>query len=219
MDKKILIGGAVLAGLAFLYFRSNKKTDEVAPDALQDMGEAAEDMGAGADAGAGGGGGGAAPSPSDVAAGTEAKEEVRKAMDMAGIDMASTKSLKSATAAGIATSMAAKGKEVPASLLKVASKKPLPAALGVKTVTSRLASAPKQAPAGLIRTAVNAPVKLGKAAVQSVKNVVKAAPIKKAAAAPKKAVSSIKKAFKKFDGDDFFGYDGDGISNYQTNIL
>ena len=52
MDKKILIGGAVLAGLAFLYFRSNKKTDEVAPDASQDMGAAAEDMGAGADAGA-----------------------------------------------------------------------------------------------------------------------------------------------------------------------
>jgi hypothetical protein len=223
MDKKILIGGAVLAGLAFLYFRSNKKTDEVAPDALQDMGEAAEDMGAGADAGAGGGGGGGAVTPSDVAAGTEAKEEVRKAMDMGGIDMASTKSLKSATAAGIATSMAAKGKDVPSSLLKTASKKPLPAALGVRSVTNKLASAQKQAPAGLIRTAVNAPVKLGKAAVQSVKNVAAKvsapAPIKKVVAAPKKAVASIKKAFKRFDGDDFFGYDGDGISNYQTNIL
>lgn len=107
MDKKVMYGlGAVALIGAILYFR-NKSS--VAP--AEEVAEEPAEEGAGG-GGAGGGGGASAPSPTDMAMGEVAKEELRKSMDLGGLDMASPKAEKGAVATGMVASMVASGKPI-----------------------------------------------------------------------------------------------------------
>ena len=129
MDKKVIYGlGAVALLGAIWYFK--KKKDEEALASMGDMGAMAEAPAEEGGAGGGGGGGGAsAPSPSDVAVGEMAKEEVKKSMDLGGLDMASQKVEKSAKITAMVGSMASKGKEVPREMVKSVLKAPIPKAV------------------------------------------------------------------------------------------
>jgi hypothetical protein len=126
MDKKILYGlGAVAVVGALWYWNKNRGQASATDMAMGDMGMG--DMtDAGADAGAGGGGGGAsAPSPSDMAMGEVAKEDLKKSMDLGGLDMASPKAEAIAKNMAIATSMAVKGKDIPVAVAKQVAKSPM----------------------------------------------------------------------------------------------
>ena len=123
MDKKLMYGlGAVALVGAILYFR-NKSSVAPAEEVAQEPAE--EGAGGG---GAGGGGGASAPSPTDMAMGEVAKEELRKSMDLGGLDMASPKAEKGAIATGMVASMVASGKQVSTQMGKAVLGAKLPSA-------------------------------------------------------------------------------------------
>jgi hypothetical protein len=130
MDKKVIYGLGAVALLGAIWYFKKKKDDE-ALASMADMGAMAEEAPAeeGGAGGGGGGGGASAPSASDVAVGEMAKEEVKKSMDLGGLDMASQKVEKSAKVTAMVGSMASKGKEVPRDMVKAVLKAPIPKAV------------------------------------------------------------------------------------------
>lgn len=129
MDKKIMYGlGAVALVGAYLYFKNKQTTPEIG---ASDMTAPPEDMGAGG--GAGGGGGTSAPSPTDMAMGELAKDDVKKSMDLGGLDMASPKAEATAKNMAMATSMILAGKQVPSNIERKIATSPLK---GIKTTTA-----------------------------------------------------------------------------------
>lgn len=223
MDKKLMYGlGAVALIGAFMYFKN--KQGEATADAGADAGA---DSGADAGGGAGGGGGASAPSPTDVAMGQMAKEDVKKSMDLGGLDMASKKVEKGAMATGMVASMVASGKQVPPSVAKAVVSSKIPASTKSTIVNKVVATKPTlvqqvkgvaSKPASVVKSAV-----VSKPVVQVNKVVAKtlatpSKPVSKAVVTVSKSVAPMKgnsvKAnpmtkFKKFDGN--YGFDGEDM--------
>ena len=216
MDKKVIYGlGAVALLGAIWYFK--KKKDEEALASMGDMGAMAEEPAEEGGAGGGGGGGASAPAPSDVAVGEMAKEEVKKSMDLGGLDMASKKVEKSAKVTAMVGSMASKGKAVPREMIKSVLKAPIPK--GVKgailsaTMQGRtVQSIPKTAirpTTGIVNKAIG---KVGAITVTPMKKTVSKSGVAKANPVTK---------FKKFDGfaDDYDNFDTDDMfANVGGNV-
>jgi hypothetical protein len=185
MDKKVIygLGAVVLIGGAIWYF--NKRKQDSA--SMGDMGAMAEEPTEESGGGAGGGGGAPAPAPVDEAVGEMAKEEVKKSMDLGGLDMASTKVEKSAKVTAMVGSMVAQGKEVPASMVKAMLKAPIP-----KTTKAMILSATSQGKTEQSVPRMSAPlkgaVKTVSAPAKAVIDSIKGKGVIQTASAPAKAV-------------------------------
>jgi hypothetical protein len=196
MDKKVLYGlGAVALVGGVIWYMKNKK-DSTATSMVEEeaMAEATEDAGAG-----GGGGGGALPSPTDMAVGEMAKEEVRKSMDLGGMDMASSKVEKSAKATAMVGSMIGSGKSVPREMVKSVLKAPIPKGLKGKILSASQSGAIK--PLNVMKSVgVKPAVKSGIGKITSA--------VKSASPSIKGKIQGLKSKFKKFDGDEMDNFDG-----------
>jgi hypothetical protein len=201
--------------------------------------ETPADSGADSGAGGGGGGGASAPSQTDVAMGQMAKEDVKKSMDLGGLDMASPKVEKGAMVTGMVASMVASGKDVAPSLARTMMNAPLPTPAKDKIVSRVINS--KDAPNRGILTNVPTSAKVIKGTAisrgaksittrtpltpfQQVSKAVAKTPQVQVAKAVAKPVIQVNKAvakavakpvskaiakFKKFDGN--YGFDGEDM--------
>lgn len=208
MDKKVIYGLGAVALLGAIWYFKKKKDDEalasMADASMGDMGGMAEEGAGGG--GAGGGGGASAPSKEDVAVGEMAKEEVKKSMDLGGLDMASKKVEKSAKVTAMVGSMASKGKAVPREMVKSVLKAPIP-----KGLKGKILSATTQN-----KTVQSIPKLFGKPIAKA--GIVTVAPKKKTVSVQAK-MNPITK-FKKFDGfDEYDNFDSDDMfANVGGNV-
>ena len=222
------LGAVALLG-AIWYLRNKQSvvpTDETA--------ETPADSGADSGAGGGGGGGASAPSQTDVAMGQMAKEDVKKSMDLGGLDMASPKVEKGAMVTGMVASMVASGKDVAPSLARTMMNAPLPTPAKDKIIsTLAVRNDSNVAKAGAKSILKGTAISRGAKSIttrtpltpfQQVSKAVAKTPQVQVAKAVAKPVIQVNKAvakavakpvskaiakFKKFDGN--YGFDGEDM--------